>query len=208
MTPEKKLVYKVFALLNTHVSCSLRKSFDIGYVSAVKDQLTVDLKRDVLERSMKGAPSTNADNILATLSMVYQSSIDKEQAGDASEELDDGDLAEAVSDSRRSDSTEKSTCTNKLEKIKKKKMSTMIGNDLWKAGKEEFSKKNVIEIRREAERRRIKKANVRDCILHNIRDQKESGKSIVMPDDMDYMMSWQVYFRNHANNLRLKMIKE
>jgi len=39
-------------------------------------------------------------------------------------------------------------------------MSTMIGDDLWKVGMEEFAKKNVIEIPREAERQMIKKANV------------------------------------------------
>jgi len=79
------LVYEVFSLLKTHVSCSLHKTFDISYVSMVKDQLTVELKRDVLERSMmKCTPSTSADNILSTLSMVYQSSIDKEQSVDAS----------------------------------------------------------------------------------------------------------------------------
>ena len=140
ITPEKKLVYEMFALLNTHVSYSLCKSFDIGYVSTVKDQRTVDLKRDVLEWSMKGAPSTSADNILATLSMVYQPSIDKEQAVDASEELDDGVLEEAVSELRRSDSTEKSTRIKKLEKIKKKNMCTMIGDDLWKAGRRSFQR--------------------------------------------------------------------
>ena len=52
-----------------------------------------------------------------------------------------------------------------------------------------FKEKNVIEIWMEAERQRINKANVRECILHDICDQKESGRSIVMPDDMDYMPS-------------------
>jgi len=36
----------------------------------------------------------------------------------------------------------------------------MIGDNLWKAGKEEFEKKDVIAIRIEAEHRRTKKAQV------------------------------------------------
>ena len=48
MTPEKKLVYQVFALLKTHVSDPSRQSFEIEYVSSVEKQITVQLKRYVL----------------------------------------------------------------------------------------------------------------------------------------------------------------
>ena len=84
----------------------------------------------------------------------------------------------------------------------------MIGDNLWKAGKEEFEKKDVIAIRIEAEHRRTKKAQVWECILHDIHDQKEAVASILMSDDMNYMPSWQSYIRHHANNLRLNMMKQ
>ena len=63
---------------------------------------------------------------------MYQSSIDKD-AVDASEELEEGDLVEAIDDTRKA-VTKSNNNTNKLEKIKKKKIHAMIGDDLWKVG--------------------------------------------------------------------------
>jgi len=48
MTLEKKLVYEMFVLHNIPIRCNQRKIFYF-YVSLVKDQLTVELKRDLLE---------------------------------------------------------------------------------------------------------------------------------------------------------------
>jgi len=150
------------------------------------------------ELATSGAPSTSADNILATLSLVYQSSIDKD-AVDASEELEEGDLVEAIDDTRKALTTSNNN-TNKLEKIKKKKIHAMIGDDLWK--------KDILAIWMEAVRRRKKKSQVGECILHDIQYQKEIGSCVVVPEDMKYMPSWQVVFIcSHTNHLNLQIHK-
>ena len=77
MTPEKKLVYQIFHLLGTHEVNPERTNFTKTYISSIKDKILVELQCDVLERSMKESPTTSADNILTTLSLVYQESIDK-----------------------------------------------------------------------------------------------------------------------------------
>ena len=67
MTPEKKLVYQVFNLLETHKDKG-RGQPTVEYVLSVEKKLTGDLRREVLERAMKGAPETDVDDILASLS--------------------------------------------------------------------------------------------------------------------------------------------
>ena len=59
----------------------------------------------------------------------------------------------------------------------------------------------------EAVRRRKKKSQVRECILHDIQYQKEIGSCVVVPEDMKYMPSWQIFIRSHANNLNLQIHK-
>ena len=49
MTPEKKLLYEVFALLETHICNPSRVDFDISYVKSIEKNITVLLKREVLE---------------------------------------------------------------------------------------------------------------------------------------------------------------
>ena len=92
MTPKKKLVYQVFSLLKTHVSDPSCKTLDVCYVMSIEKQLTVELKMDVLERSMKGSPATSADKLLSSLSTTYQESIDKNGGVDDVEKLDNGNL--------------------------------------------------------------------------------------------------------------------
>ena len=86
MTHEKKPVYQIFTLLNTHVSDSARTTFAMDYVSSIEKDLTVDVRREGLERSMKSDPETSCDQVLATLSITYQESIDRVQPVDTVEE--------------------------------------------------------------------------------------------------------------------------
>jgi len=153
MTPERQLVYEVFCLMNTHIINPRRKSFEKNDVGKVSDKLTVDLRRDVLERSMKEAPVTSADSILATLSIVYQESIDKQSdsAVAVSEELDVADMSEVgpAEAGRAATVPAHRSTKSRSENVKKKTMSDLIGKDLWKLGKEEFAKKDVVRLRSE-----------------------------------------------------------
>ena len=79
MTPEKKLLYEVFVILQTHAQKSRDKPTKT-YVVSIKDRISTELRRDVLERAMKETPKTSADEILDTLSATYQESIYKESA--------------------------------------------------------------------------------------------------------------------------------
>ena len=71
MTPEKKLIYSVFALLNTHQPSSSRTTFKRSYIMSIKTLIKVDLRHTVLENSMHVAPASNADDILTSLDSVY-----------------------------------------------------------------------------------------------------------------------------------------
>ena len=52
MTPERKALYKIFVLLNTHKETLTRTDFTGGYILSVEKDLDIDLKRCKLENSM------------------------------------------------------------------------------------------------------------------------------------------------------------
>jgi len=120
MTPEKKkLVHEVFSLLGTHFCDTNRTTFDISYVVSIKDNSAVDLKQEVLERTMTLAPTMSADNILATLSTVYQDTTANEQSVNLVEELEYGDLEEARTESISvRNAASNATTANQSEKIR------------------------------------------------------------------------------------------
>ena len=72
MTPEKKLIYQVIFKLHTHIADLSRRKSNKVYVSTVKDQLTINLKHQVLENSMNYLASTSAHNILESLTSVFE----------------------------------------------------------------------------------------------------------------------------------------
>ena len=72
MTPEKCLYYQIFVKLNTHVADPNWIKFTKTYVGNVKDKLDVSLRRDVLENSMPDHATTNANDILKSLTQVYE----------------------------------------------------------------------------------------------------------------------------------------
>ena len=78
MTPEKRLLYKVFTLLRTHCCDNRQVSFSMNFITSIEKDLKTELKRSKLENSMRDNPITSANDILLTLSQVYQESIDKE----------------------------------------------------------------------------------------------------------------------------------
>ena len=79
MTPEKKIVYEIFKLLKTDAQID-RPQPTLEYVLSIKDKLCTELRRDVLERAMKEAPKTSVDDLLASLSTMYEESINRVSA--------------------------------------------------------------------------------------------------------------------------------
>ena len=88
MTPERKLVYQIYCLLDTHLCDATRTSCHIDHVLSIKDRLSVNLTREMLERSMKESPSTSADGILSTLNQVF----DKKVGSARIDAIRDGEL--------------------------------------------------------------------------------------------------------------------
>ncbi len=75
MTPERKLVYQFFCLLNTHICDPTRMFFHIDYVLSIKDRLSINLTRETFKRSMKEPPATSANGILSTLNQIFDKKV-------------------------------------------------------------------------------------------------------------------------------------
>ena len=58
MTPERRIVYEIFKLLDTHIQKDRPKP-TLMYVVSVKPQLSTELKREVLDRAMKEDPKVD-----------------------------------------------------------------------------------------------------------------------------------------------------
>ena len=112
-------------------------------------------------------------------------------------------MAEAVrAESAKSGGGTGRSVKGKTEKITKKPIQDLIGQDLWELGICEFAEKDVVLIREEAVRRRILKSEVRGCIINHIHSNRD-GCNIDLRDGMDYTPSWQRCVRGRTNNLGL-----
>ena len=114
MTPEKKLVYEVFRLLNTHKQMG-REQPSLLYVMSIKKDIKTDLRRKKLEGAMKDRSKAPVDEMLASLSTTYEESINRTQAIDPSEELGEDD------DEDGEDQPANELYSKLAEKIRKKK---------------------------------------------------------------------------------------
>ena len=72
MTPKKKILYQDIVLLNTRLPNANRLTFAITYVSSIKNLISINLRREVLEGSMKDAPTTMAGDNLTSLNGVFE----------------------------------------------------------------------------------------------------------------------------------------
>ena len=116
-------MYQAFALLETHISHPEQISFAIDYVTSIEDKLTVELKRDVLQRAQTESPKTGADGILATLYAVYQETIDNTKVVDEKEELNEADLLGVVDETANGrEPVSRSTQSASAMEVPKKEM--------------------------------------------------------------------------------------
>ena len=142
------LLYEVFKLLSTHVTNPKRTTFSKGYILSVRSKITTNLRRKVLESSMKDGPETSCDDILKTLSHVYEESITKQVAVPVSDEVEpremDADVAPDSSTRRTSVTFGPSPRRNKRDR--KHTMNALMGRDVWSLGMVEFKKKRCFVV--------------------------------------------------------------
>ena len=122
MTPEKKLLYQVFCVLETHCEKG-RGQPPTEYVLSAKKDLSIDLKRQVLENAMKAPPPTDVDDILASLSQTYQESVAKvqtmqpsEETGNEEDDVDEDEIAAAEAQSSKKEKVGKKAYTSSWAK--------------------------------------------------------------------------------------------
>ena len=168
MTPERQFIYEIFKLLNTHQPDPKRIEFSKNYISSVKDEITTELRREVLESRMKDGPTTSCDDILATLSEVYEKTIDAETPDTAGEELSRDELSEEAPIEAEPESN---NIQQQWGKLKKKIMHDLIGDDLWTLGREKWEERDILRLRDEAKRLLVKKARVRRCIINGVAEK-------------------------------------
>ena len=177
----------------------------MDYVLSIKNKLNVDLISKTLERSMKSAPTTSADGILCTLNQVFggksnTAGIDVVADG----ELEPDELAtikEGDKDAKELVELENNTVAEQ-DSISKLKMHDLMMVDPWVKGREQFMKKEVVQMRDSALTRRKKKSKVRDCILTAINDAYSEKKNVVAGMEMEGRPRWQRYARKRKCNLQ------
>ena len=185
MTPEKKLLYQVIAKLNTHIVDPRRTKFDKTYVMSVKDALTINLKRTVLENSMKYAPPTSADDILKSVTSVMEeeltAGIDPVEEG----ELEQHELENIMGNNELATIDEESALPDTRQSFSKKTMHDLFFENPWEIGRGKFAEKDVLRLRDEKVRRLTVKCKVRQCILNDLSELANSAKEIVVGTEMD-----------------------
>ena len=203
MTPERRLVFQIFCLLNTHLVDAARNSFHLDYVLSIKDRLSVDLTRETLERSMKDAPATSADGILSTLNQVFGKKTGLagiDAIGDG--ELNPDDLPTIEEEDESGEIDLENNTTRERDTLTKRKLNDHIFYDPWEKGRVLFSKKDVVRLRDSAASRRKKKSQIRDCIINAINADCENKTSISVGVEMPGRPCWQRHIRAGPCNLQ------
>ena len=205
MTPERKLVYQIFCLLNTHICDPTRMFFHIDYVLSIKDRLSINLTRDTFERSMKQSPATSADGILSTLNQVF----DKKGGSAGIDALGDGELNpdEVPTVEERNDPSEdaanlENNTTPERDRVIHRKLNDHMLDDPWKKGRDLFSKKDVVRIRDAATSRRKTKSQIRECIINAINADYQAKISVSVGVEMQGRPCWQKQIRAGPCNLQ------
>ena len=135
MTPEMKLIYQVFGLLNTHQYSNERRGgpdcskhgFAVDFVLSIKDDIDIDLRREVLERDMSESLNvTTASEIVGILDEVYDESMDSAGINPtATDDDNEGELnseeAAEVTDAERNQRDQDARRPAPKKKVKKKR---------------------------------------------------------------------------------------
>ena len=103
--------------------CFLSQSFSKTFIVSIRSKITIDLRRKVLDNSMKDGPTTSADDILKTLSDVYKESMDKQTAVQPEEEMAPGEK-NAPTESTKPRDVVRIKARSKKKKIRREKSLT------------------------------------------------------------------------------------
>ena len=210
MTPEKKMIYQIFKLLRTHEADYRRVIFKKNYVSSIEDDIDVELRRETLENAMHKAPETQADEILKSLTQVYDESI-KNIGANLAKDGDDGedgelskeDAAEFAGEGEDIDTSY--FVSEATQSMSKKTINKTIYMNPWTCGNESFAKKtNVVDVRAKACEIRKKKSAARKAILTRISEENGDGVDVLPGMEVDGLPHWHRYTRSVENNLGLK----
>ena len=172
----------------------------MGYITSIKEALTVDLTRNKLEGQISNGPSTSADIILISLDELYAEVVDKQVAVTTEEELEcDGDEVTRLSSMDLS-SVKKSKSAKKVTKVSEP--YAKMGEDVSSLGLETLRAKNILEVRAESARRTKERNVLCQCIVNYLgKEQGNSNVSFVR--NSEHMGSWQRFVRRNKNNLHL-----
>ena len=204
MTPERMLIYEVFKLLNTHHYNASRKDFEEKYVTSIKNDISTDLRREVLENSMNVSEETTSDEVLTSLSMVLGSSDGAVAGIDPSEEMEVDETSATISERVTVDEDEYRPPTVTSNK-KEKRKHLNISDDPWSSGSKHLAKTDVLYDRGEVVRRMGKKIRIRKCILRGIEDMLAKEAVIDVGTEFDCEKNeCNKYTRSRANNVNLK----
>ena len=197
MTPEKKALYEMLVLLKTHVATG-RPQHKCGYVFAIKNKLTIDLKRQKLENEMSGGPETSADDILLTLDELYAEAARTTEAVSAEEELGVAVNDEDGEDDNRAPSPDVNASVNSKQTVFEK-----MGDGITLMGREKLLEKYYVSIRAEKARITKEKCLLRECIVNSLSGVNKDV-SVSFKTTSRRMGSWQAHVRSVPNNLKLK----
>ena len=201
-TPEQQLLYEVFKLLYTHKEDTPGQStFTNSYVSSTKDSISIDLCRVVLENSMNEIEETSADEILTSLSGVYESADGAVTGIDPVEELNEGEQLGTISEVVLTD--DDANRPSAPISMSKKKMHNKIFENPWSIGLKALDENDVLYDRAETTRILAKKVCIRRCILHGIEAQVTKERTITVGKELELINPCQNYTRRQANNLDL-----
>ena len=150
---------------------------------------------------MKETPKTSVDDLLVSLSTTYEESINRVTAVTSEEELGTGD--DKTEEAETTEPTIEMTSTKK-EKIQKKKVHVLMGEDPWKLGREKLSDKNILQVRAEKARQSQEKSKIRECILSDI-ETLGAATPVDKLNHVNRMPPWQRGLRSVNNSLGLTM---
>ena len=116
-----------------------------------------------------------------------------EETGDKDDDAEEGEAAEAA---------EAEAHSSQSEKISKKSVHKLMGEDIFPLGIAELNEKNIIETRKEQARRLKEKCRLRECLLNDIRQTGES-RPVEALEHVDRLQSWHRKLRSIPNSLGL-----
>ena len=93
--------------------------------------------------------------------------------------------------------------SSQTEKISKKSVHRLMGEDIFPLGEAELGEKNIIETRKEKARRLEEKCRLRECILNEIH-KSGASKPVNKLEHVDRMPLYQRALRKVPNVLGLK----